>query len=384
MKINPDNIKKLNKLELKWYNQMKAGGGVLYISGEPGSAKTAIFESMANKLNQYYIDMRLSQKDEAEVGNLPALSEDRRTFHYAVPEWAVIANDPNAFIKKDKNGKPVRKPYDGTLVVYEELNRANLYVRNAGLQLLQERKIGELFKFKDHVLMAATGNLGEEDGTEVEEFDAALNNRLIHVKHRLELSIWIKEYAKKNVHPIIVSFLDNYPAEFFKKAKEGQGAFATARSWSNLSKYITETYGMDAKIDDFFNDVKEFGINYVGQSITRFIRYLDEVSIITINDIVTRFDQVKDIVESFKKNRAKISELLQQLRALKANKFTKKQVDNIIKFFEYIPDDEKIPYLTHIFEHYMSGDTVKDEKKNINKLLVVYKDVVEKLYSFNK
>jgi hypothetical protein len=27
----------------------------------------------------------------------------------------------------------------------------------------------------------SSGNLGDEDGTDVEEFDSALNNRLIHI-----------------------------------------------------------------------------------------------------------------------------------------------------------------------------------------------------------
>jgi hypothetical protein len=32
-----------------------------------------------------------------------------------------------------------------------------------------------------------SGNLGDEDGTDVEEFDSALNNRLIHINHTLDV-----------------------------------------------------------------------------------------------------------------------------------------------------------------------------------------------------
>ena len=38
--------------------------------------------------------------------------------------------------------------------------------------MLHERGIGTEFKFNDNVLMIASGNLGDEDGTDVEEFDS--------------------------------------------------------------------------------------------------------------------------------------------------------------------------------------------------------------------
>ena len=332
-------------------------------------------------LNLYYIDMRLSQKDEAEVGNYPALSDDKRTFHYAVPEWAHIANNPNAYIPKDENGKPTREPYDGSLIVFEELNRANQYVRNAGLQLLQERKIGELFKFNDDVYMAATGNLGEEDGTTVEEFDAALVNRLVTLKHYLKLDEWIKEYAEDNVHSIIISYLKSNAAEFFKKAKDEGMPFATARSWSHLSEYIIKNYGVDAKIKDFANDLKQIGIGYVGSSINKFLRYLEEIENVSINDILTRFEQVESTVKEF--NRSRISDLLTQLKAKDGNKFKKDQVTNIIKFFKYIPDDEKIAYILFVFKEYMTSDNTKNAKKQIYKLVEGYKDIVTKVKSYN-
>jgi hypothetical protein len=37
---------------------------------------------------------------------------------------------------------------------------------------LLEREIGTAFKFNDNVLMMSSGNLGDEDGTDVEEFDS--------------------------------------------------------------------------------------------------------------------------------------------------------------------------------------------------------------------
>lgn len=59
-----------------------------------------------------------------------------------------------------------------------------------------EREIGAFFKFNDNVMMCSSGNLGEEDGTDVEEFDQALNNRLIHIEHTLPYPEWISTQLK--------------------------------------------------------------------------------------------------------------------------------------------------------------------------------------------
>jgi hypothetical protein len=44
----------------------------------------------------------------------------------------------------------------------------------------------------------SSGNLGDEDGTDVEEFDSALNNRLIHINHTLDVQEWL-DYAEEKI-----------------------------------------------------------------------------------------------------------------------------------------------------------------------------------------
>jgi Cdc6-like AAA superfamily ATPase len=61
----------LTQREEEYFRQMIPKSGVIYIKGEPGKAKTAILESIARKLNLYYIDLRLSQIDETDVGLYP-------------------------------------------------------------------------------------------------------------------------------------------------------------------------------------------------------------------------------------------------------------------------------------------------------------------------
>jgi len=342
----------LSKTQQKWWSMIKPKSGVLMIYSRPGEGKTAMLEDLANKKNLRFIDLRLTQKDEAEVGCMPAISECKKYYNNVVPEWALVANEPGI-------NASTGEAYEGVLIDFDELNSAQPAVRKGAFQLLNERKIGEFFKFNDNVYMCATGNFGVSDNTEVFEFCDALNGRLIHCNHELLLGEWIEGYAKKNVHPVIIDYLKAYPAEFYKRANEEDvKAYASARSWTNLSKFITVNHGESAPIKSFLNDLVEVGNSYIGKSISAFLRYCEEQCLLNIHDVINRFDQIKKEVSKF--NRAKISELMIQLRELDFSEFTPENFININKFFSLVPKDETIPVIKDIVFKYSNNPNVKE------------------------
>ena len=352
----------LSERERKYYNIMNAKSGVLMISSKPGLAKSASTRNIAKIMGYQYLDIRLSMIDETDVGLYPNIEDvdqdgqNVKCLNFVVPKWAIKANSMP------------------TIIHFEELNRASLNVRNAALQILLEREIGTEFKFNDNVLMLCSGNLGEEDGTDVEEFDSALNNRLIHMKHDLSHEEWIERFASKNVHPLIVSFIRNNPEYLYRKdgAKNGEEpkAYATPRSWTFLSDYIFKTlntmYGITKEeqmggkfdLDQIRDTVKEVGTCYVGTSIVKFTKYIDETMRLSLKDIVNNFKKVKPQIE--KSNRDKKSELLSQLRQTKITEYNDKQIVNIIGFLEMIDEDERVGYLTDIVDH-RTDDDLKEE-----------------------
>ena len=178
----------LTPKERKYFSVMWAKYGVLNITSKPGVAKSAIGKSIAEKMGFRYMDIRLSMVDETDVGLYPNVSEVDvngkmvKCLDFVVPRWAIEAN---------------KQP---TIIHFEELNRASQQVRNAALQILLERQIGTDFNFNENVLMMSSGNLGDEDGTDVEEFDSALNNRLVHINHTLAVDEWIGDFATENCH----------------------------------------------------------------------------------------------------------------------------------------------------------------------------------------
>lgn len=373
----PKGFDSLSDREKKYFKMMNAKSGVLYISSAPGYAKSAIMRTIAKKMGMQYFDIRLSMVDETDVGLFPTIGEEvingenQKMLSHVAPKWAYIANE---------------KP---TLIHFEELNRSTLAVRNAALQMLLEREIGAFFKFNDNVMMCASGNLGEEDGTDVEEFDQALNNRLIHIEHTLPYPEWVEEYANENVSPVIIQFLKTHTEHYYKKPdqrNQRNKAYATPRSWTFLSDYIFQNYGewvtrLDNKgnvmvdettkepklfkkfppIRTFIEDVKLIGHGYVGASNARFIRYCEDTLKITLDDVLKNFDELENDIKNF--NRDKKSELLANMKERKVSQLKAPQIENLVKFLQTISDDEIVGYLLHVLdvEYTLSEDT-KDNK----------------------
>lgn len=350
-----ENIKKLSKKELKYFRIMRTTSGVLYITSKPGIAKSSISKSIANKLDMEYFDLRLSMLDETDVGLFPKVIEttEGSFLDHVVPLWAHKAN---------------QQP---TIIHFEELNRAPLSVRNAALQILLERTIGTKFKFNDNVLFIASGNLGSEDGTDVEEFDTALDNRLIHIKHTLSLDEWIDNYANENVFKPIIDYLTVYPQNYYVNQVEGCRAYATPRSWTFLSDYITKNLGDNPELAEVIDLIQETGTGYIGNTIVSFISYLRSITQINIGHILNNFDDVKE--DLLKCHRDKRNELLTSLKGLTSkienSEYTDYQISNIVKFLSVLSDEERASYILHLIDK--SSNT---GNANIKKIVLSFKE----------
>lgn len=362
-----DMVEKLNNLtpkERKYFAIMWAKYGVLNITSKPGIAKSAIGRSIANKMDFRYMDIRLSMVDETDVGLYPNVSEvdvdgkKVKCLDFVVPRWAIEAN---------------KQP---TIIHFEELNRASQQVRNAALQILLERQIGTDFKFNDNVLMMSSGNLGDEDGTDVEEFDSALNNRLVHIDHTLDFNDWVNDFAKENVHPMLVGYLTAHPEHMYKSSDNAKG-YATPRSWTMMSKFIVANYGMDSSPREFLPLLREVAAGYVGNSAMKFLQYCEDMMNVSIWDVLNNYDKVKNDLKKY--NRDKNSELIQTLKEIDINTLTNAQIDNCVKFLKNVGDDEKTAYLLFVLDNIPEVTTDK-----IKRLLLEFRDLLVNIKRINK
>lgn len=366
--LSPEMQEKLYLLtpkERKYFAVMWTKYGVLNITSRPGVAKSAIGRSICEKMGFRYMDIRLSMVDETDVGLYPDVSEIEvdgkiiKCLDFVVPRWAIEAN---------------KQP---TIIHFEELNRASQQVRNAALQLLLERQIGTNFNFNENVLMMSSGNLGDEDGTDVEEFDSALNNRLVHINHVLSVDEWIENFAEANCHRLVTSFIKAHPEKMHQPASENTKAYATPRSWTMLSEFIVTNYGQDASPREFLPLLKEVATGYIGNTAMKFIQYCEDMLNISIQDVLNNYDRVKKDLEKY--NRDKNSELIQSLKEIDITKLSDKQLVNAVKFLKNVGDDEKTAYLLFILDNVTDVTSPK-----LKKFLLEFEDLLRTIKKINK
>jgi len=379
-------ITDLNEKQILYWMFIYPQSGVLFLTSEPGIAKSATLKDLAKKVIYVptgeplnYIDLRLAMLDETDVGLFPDKYEieyedptsgkiiKERFLDHITPRWAHIANETP------------------TLIHFEELNRAPLAVRNAALQILLDREIGYNFKFNDAVFMAATGNLGDEDGTDVEEFDEALNGRLIHYKHTMTLNEWIQYYAKEHIHPSIINYLIAHPEKYYvaRAARNSNDpVYASPRTWTFLSDSIMKNFGRKnkdgkynnfPKINSWISYIEQVGSAYVGASNTGFVRYLNELINVSIHDILDRYTELKEKKITFL--REKKSELLSDLKQLNIKEFKPNQISHLKDFLHDLHSDEVTSYLLWLMDNEFNHTQDKRLNEIRNKfILSIFRD----------
>lgn len=347
----------LTTKELGIFKLMFPQSGVPFLKGKPGIGKSAIVNSISKKLGMNYIDLRLSQLDETDLGLFPTTKQNAsgNTYvEYAIPHWAILANE------------------GPTIIHFEELNRSSLPIRNAALQILNERGIGYKFRFNSDVYMIASGNQGDADGTEVEEFDNALKTRLLTRHYDLTLQEWIDGFARENVNPLVVDYLNTKPAEFYKFNEETE-AYATPRGWTFLSDYINAVVENPNDVRQVLSEVSDKVGMYVGASGTGFVRFLNDRSQVSVEDLLNNYNKVAKTIENI--GNVKKTELIEDLKQFKFEDLTKKQITNIHSFLKTVEMDQLAGYLTHLIDN----QNLNDENKAFTEFVLNYDELLNKI-----
>lgn len=358
---------------------IKAKAGVVMMMAPPGAGKSAIADFIAKKNDWQFIDLRLAQMDQSEITGL--YDRDGEKVILRPQEWAFRANT---------------KP---TLVFFDELNRATREVRNAALQIFNERRCGWNFQFNENVFFFAAGNLGEEDNTDVEEFDDALLNRLIPIKINVQDASWREQWMawatkEGKVHKSVTTFINKHPECFYKKGNEDDKSFATPRSWTYFSILLNSNNIINH--DDILSYARDYLNLYVGASAARtFIKFMEDTRMVKAADILNNWEVVKNVIKDL--DRDKISEIVNELKDMNINKFGKKQFGNVIEFCKMIDPDEVAGYIIGLasssytieedeetIDNSSSKKKKKVEQENLKIFLKEFESIGRKLYEKQK
>lgn len=372
----------LTNRERDYFDLMLPQSGVLYLKSHPGLGKSATVKSIADKMGMNFFDIRLTLVDETDVGLYPDVQkvknsegEDLNVLVHITPMWSHRSNEAPS------------------IILFDELNRSRLEVRNASLQLLLERAIGTEFKFNNMVFMCACGNLGDEDGTDVDELDAALNNRLIHRIHENPFDEWYEAFAKDNVVPEVNKYLTKNKHKLFVPPNFEDGsnedAYPTNRSWTFLSDQILYN-GYDSvggelvpNKDKILKIVSDKGSSFIGSEFINFLSYLKDMYAVSLEDILDRFEEVEDKLDNWVKGGGvdSFNRIIHELQRFNYGEVDEKRSHNIIKFMDKCNDELIVTYIDFLMgaegietdpdngAHPLAGLIFKNYREVINKVI---------------
>jgi hypothetical protein len=328
--FNPtkEQLSKLTKTELSYWKIISCNSGVLNLLGKPGVGKTQTLRSLAFKLDLNVLDLRLTTMDETELGLFPkVVTVDGQDFvKFLPPYWVLDA---------------LKFP---TLIILEEFNRANKYVTNAVMKLLSEREIGNI-KLPNTVFLCTTGNLGDEDNCDVEILDDAKKNRLVTKIYDVNFKIWKEDFAKDNIHPLILNFLESNITYFYPENQVDDHILINNRSWTNLSEFIIKNHGINSIFSDFKDDLIESGSSYVGYANAKLISYLSDKENLKLIDILENDEKLEMFINLARE--VKYS-YLEELSNYDLNQFKEQQIERVVKMLNSVDKDVLIGVLTNI------------------------------------
>lgn len=211
--------------------------------GAPGIGKTERVYQLGKELKRTVIDWRTNLRDPVDARGLPIPDLKKN-----VARWL----------------RPSDLPFEGsdfpddTIIFCDEMNTGSPAMQVVGMQLLQERRVGE-HKLKKNVDIIAAGNR-QSDRSAAQRMQRALANRLAHIDIEVDAPEWIENYAVDNCHELVVAFIRFRPALLhyeLDKVPEDERFLNTPRSWDSVSD------NCDAPDDLRFHLVKSL----VGQDI---------------------------------------------------------------------------------------------------------------------
>lgn len=354
-----------------------------YIWGRPGIGKSQAVRQIADELGIDFIDLRLSQLESADLRGIPVPDTNSGVCRWMPPEFL-----PFEGIDRFKNTSGI--------LLLDEFNRARTDVLQSAFQLVLDRSVG-LHKILNSWYIIAAGNLGDEDGTDVNELDAALKNRFIHFRVDVNFDDWYDWAHEAEMHPDIVNYLQSRKGDLYPEMNENNkntNVFVTPRSWEKFSDILKANPNVDpAEI------TTALGKDIISGCTGHFLSYLESKQIISGEDIGLRYtvrakkDEDGEIVKNSSPLAKKVATLTRdQTYALKeevvkfvvekygeSEKKDKSLITKNVYYFcrDSLEKDLKVAFLqslaracqevkNHFIEDYF--DEYKDESKFILKI----------------
>ena len=180
--------------------------------GHPGVGKSSLAQALAKSRGLPLVDIRLAQRDPAELAGVYFPDHERTCLSLYAPDWV---------------RQVCEKP---ALVFLDEINAAVTRLHQAAAyQIVLEHRVGPFVFHPDTVVLAA-GNL-EEDNAIVAQLSSALCNRFVHYTLRVDTDCWLAWAQANEVDDAIIAYISRHGNSALY-CNDGHDAFPSPRSWA--------------------------------------------------------------------------------------------------------------------------------------------------------
>ncbi len=201
----------------------------LLLIGPPGIGKTQIMEQIAKECKIGLVSYTITHHTRQSAIGLPFIQKE--TFSgktMTVTEYTMSEIIASIYRKMEETGLK-----EGILFI-DEINCVSETLAPTMLQFLQNKTFGNQPVPEGWIIVAA-GNPPEYNRS-VREFDMVTLDRVRYMRVEADYTVWRQYAVSKEIHPMILSYLELKPNHFYKVQTNIDGMeFVTARGWEDLS-----------------------------------------------------------------------------------------------------------------------------------------------------
>ena len=275
---------------------------VPYLMSGAGIGKTTLIKDIAAKRKIGCEIVSLAQYDAGELGG-----------------WALPSDDGESMVRK----RPDWMPTSGEgILFFDELPQAPVSNQNIAAQVVNERRIGSYHLPDGWVIVAAGNRMSDRAGTN--SMPSHLKDRLMFLEIEADLEDTIAYYYTKRINEKVCAFLRFRP-DWLHKFDRDANACPSPRSWERVSTILS--WGLDP-----VNELEAIA-GQVGRAATAdFTGFLKMYESVPDIDELIANPMVADVPSD--------PAVLYAICAAVSSRISTKNVDNVIKYLERLPQQE--------------------------------------------